>query len=562
MIKMDRRKFIKRLGAAGAAPILLNGIPLNALAADSPLMKMLAASDTDRVLVLIQLHGGNDGLNTIIPVQDYATYKDLRANIAIPNDGDRQFIQLDDALPDSDKVGLHPDMQGVKDLYDQDSAAIVQAVGYENMNLSHFRSRDIWFMGIDSDELNIASSWLGRYLDQEYPGYPDGFPNETMPDPLGLEMGNEVTLAFQRENSIPGGISIANPEAFFDLINSVGLDQPPGTFPDSYYGDELEYLMNFELKTNDYAARLKELYDAGKNTAGINYPQIYPWTAPPQFINNPLSGQLKIIARLLSGGIKTRLFMTRITGFDTHADQVQVDRSIPDTPLAEPTYGRHAASLYHISESVKAFHNDLKAQGLGDKVLTVTFSEFGRRVASNASHGTDHGKAAPIMMFGSGLNAGVYGSNPDLSDLDGGNLKYQFDYRRVYTTILSDWFGSPDSAIVDTGFGDYLNQKLGFIASPAAVNDLPNYNGSSKLNSCFPNPASNSTTISYYISEDAKVIMRLYSSSGKLVKELVNEKQRSGEYQIDVNVSGLSSGNYIYKIQAGKFKTAKTMIVE
>ncbi|NJO92913.1 MAG: hypothetical protein HC831_31070 [Chloroflexia bacterium] len=152
---MNRRKFLKQIGVAGVTPILLNGIPLNALAANSPLMKMLAASSTDRVLVFIQLHGGNDGLNTVVPLNQYENYQFLRANIALPNDGDRQLLELNPGEVEGKRVGLHPDMQGVKDLYDQDAAAIIQSVGYENMNLSHFRSRDIWFMGIDSDELKL-----------------------------------------------------------------------------------------------------------------------------------------------------------------------------------------------------------------------------------------------------------------------------------------------------------------------------------------------------------------------------------------------------------------------
>jgi uncharacterized protein (DUF1501 family) len=559
---MNRRKFLKQIGVAGAAPILLNGIPLNALAANSPLMKMLAASNTDRVLIFIQLHGGNDGLNTVVPVNQYSNYKFLRANIALPIDGDRKLEILDADLPEEKQIGLHPDMFGVKQLYDQDAAAIIQSVGYDNMNLSHFRSRDIWFMGIDSDELNVASSWLGRYLDTEFPGYPDGYPNADMPDPLGLEIGNEVTLAFQRENSIPGGISIADPAAFFNLISAVGVDELPDDFPPSYYGDELRYLMQFEIKTNDYAARLKEVYDAGENSSTV-YPELYPHTAPQAYKTNPLSGQLKLIARLLSGGIKTRLFMTRITGFDTHADQVYVDRTGP-TPTPDPTYGRHAALLYHVSQSVKAFHDDLKAMGLEERVLTVTFSEFGRRVESNASHGTDHGKAAPIFLFGSGLNASVYGDNPDLNDLEGGNLKPLIDYRQVYTSILSDWLGAPDSAISDIGFGDYLSQKIaGLFAAPAAINDLPaNYDGGSKLHSCYPNPASNYTKLNYYVSENSLVVIRLYNSSGQMVKEVVNKNLQKGEYQTDMDVSKLSSGNYIYKMQAGAFKAAKILLVE
>ncbi len=550
---MDRRKFLKQLGMASIAPIVLNGISINALAANSTLMKMLSETDSNRVLIFIQMHGGNDGLNTIIPVKKYDDYYNVRANVAIPNHGERKYIPLDDSLPEEDKLGLHPDMRSVKELYDQKAAAVVQAVGYDNMNLSHFRSRDIWFMGCDSDD-HISSSWMGRFLENEYPGYPDKYPSESMPDPLGLELGNEVTLAFQQENNIPAGLSIANPKAFYNLINSVGMDAPlAAQYPDNYYGDEMRFLTQFEDKAEDYAERLKEVWDKGKNTEGVVYPDKYPLLTPKLYMKNPLSEQFKIIARLLSGGIKTRIFMTRITGFDTHANQVEE---------TDASQGRHAALLYHISEAVGAFYKDLKGLGLDKRVLTLTFSEFGRRVYSNASFGTDHGKAAPILLFGAGLKGGVYGTNPNLQDLDNGNLKHQFDYRQVYTSILSDWFGAPDSAIKKTGFGEYLDKKLDLIDKSLAVNDLEAYTGSSKLQSCYPNPARDTTKIEYYIDENTHVVLRLYSSSGQMVRELVNKNQSKGNHQVELNVSGLRTGNYIYSIKAGKFSASKILLVD
>ncbi len=551
---MDRRKFIKRMSAAGAAPFLLNGHFVRTLAADSPLMKMLAASNSDRVLIFIQLHGGNDGLNMVIPITNHTEYQLMRANIAIPKTGDRKLLELDPDLPDEQKVGVHPDMTGFRDMFLQNSAAVVRDVGYENMNMSHFRSRDIWFMGGDYDEY-IPSGWMGRFLNEEYPGYPDNYPTDEMPDPLGLELGSDVTLAFQRENSIPAGIAIANPDAFYNLINSVGGEIPDDTsYPDNHYGDEMRYLAQMEVKSNDYAGRLKEVYDAGKNSENVTYPTQYPNPAPTPYINNPLSEQLKIIARLLSGGSKTRIFLCRIGGFDTHADQVE---------SFENTYGRHAALLYHVSQSVKAFHDDLADQGIEDKVLSMTFSEFGRRVYSNESYGTDHGKAAPILLFGSGLKGGVYGNNPDFNDLDNGNLKPQFDYRQVYTTVLSDWMGAPDSSIVNTGFGDYLSQKLDLIANPLAVNDLPDeYNGENELSDCYPNPADIYTTINYRIEKDTKVYLRIYNLSGKVVKEIVNQEQRAGAYSVNVDISGLNSGNYIYRIDAGNFRKGKKLIIK
>lgn len=551
---MDRRNFIKRIGAASAAPILLNGYSINALAANSPLMKMLAASDSDRVLVFIQLHGGNDGLNMVIPVGNHTDYTLTRANIAIPKVGDRKLLELDDTLPEDQRVGVHPDMPGVHTLYQQKRAAVVREVGYDNMNMSHFRSRDIWFMGGDYDEY-IPSGWMGRFLNQEYPGYPDDYPNDTMPDPLGLEMGNTVSLAFQRENSIPAGISILNPDAFYNLINSVGVDPPtPPSYPENHYGDEMRYLAEFELKSNQYAKRLKEVYDAGHNSATVTYPTEYPYTAPVPYLNNPLSEQLKIIARLLSGGSKTRIFLCRIGGFDTHADQ---------TEAYETTYGRHAALLYHVSESVKAFHDDLQEQGIEEKVLSMTFSEFWRRVYSNESFGTDHGKAAPILLFGSGLKGGVYGSSPDFNALDNGNLKHIFDYRQVYVTVLSDWLGSPDSSLIDSGFGDYLDQKLDLIANPLAVNDAgKEIRSTNKLNNCYPNPATIHTTFSYYLANEEYVSLRIYSASGRMLKQLVNQKQLKGNYELNVDLTEFKPGNYFYRIDAGNLRKAKSLLIQ
>jgi hypothetical protein len=166
-------------------------------------------------------------------------------------------------------------------------------------------------------------------------------------------------------------------------------------------------------------------------------------------------------------------------------------------------------------------------------------------------------------LFGSGLKGGVYGNNPDFNDLDNGNLRHQFDYRQVYTTVLSDWMGAPDSAIVNTYFGDYLSQKLDLIANPLAINDLPeDYKGLNRLDDCYPNPADTYTTISYHIEEAGKVRLRIYNLSGRMVKEVVNQYQNSGSYSINADVTGLNSGNYIYRLEIGTYSKAKKLIVK
>ncbi len=549
---MDRRKFLKNISIVGAAaPFILNGIPVKAFGAKSLLRKMLPKAGNGKILVLVQLHGGNDGLNTFVPIDQYAEYYNLRANVAIPYSGRRKFITLDESLPDNQQIGLHPDILSFKQMYDAGAATIVQNVGYQNTNMSHFRSRDIFFMGGDYND-RFPSGWMGRFLDYEYPGYPDSYPSTAEPDPLALELGNAHSLAFHRETGIPMGISLASPQAFYDLINSVGID-PPIDFPDSYYGDELEYLMQMEKKANNYAEQLRFLYDRGSNSANVIYPEKYRLHAPPQYINNSLTGQLKILARLISGGCTTRIYVVRIGGFDTHAQQVEpYDNSL----------GRHSALLYHLNSSIKAFYDDLKAQSLDSNVVTMTFSEFGRRVYSNAGYGTDHGKAAPIMLFGPGLRGGVVGNNPDLNQLDGGNLEYKFDYRQVYTSVLQDWLGADTAGLSAALFADFEDKKLDLFGTKKK-----NYNTSDKtdinrLYDCYPNPVNTHVTFSYYIAEKTDVTIKIHKINGEFVKNIQSGVQtEKGSYSKSYDISDIPNGTYIYTFKAGKIKKAKKLVV-
>ena len=207
---MKRRKFINKFGFAAGAPIAFQGVPIKLFAQENQLHKLAAQSTNDRVLVILQMHGGNDGLNTFVPLANYNEYYFRRSNIALPyQSGNRTLIPLDSTVPDSDRVGLHPDMQAFKDLYDRGRAAVIQGVSYENNNGSHFRGRDIWFMGGDADDY-FSSGWVGRYLNQEYAPstYPADFPTEEMPDPLALEMGNDVSLLFHQTGNIPTSLSL------------------------------------------------------------------------------------------------------------------------------------------------------------------------------------------------------------------------------------------------------------------------------------------------------------------------------------------------------------------
>ncbi len=556
---MKRRSFLKNIGLAGLAPLMLNGIPVNAMSNLSQMQQLAGAGNSDRVLVLIQLHGGNDGLNTLIPLDQYSKYFSLRPNIAIPESGSRKYIGLDSTLSDQQQLGLHPDMESFKALYDKGEVSIIQNVGYENTNGSHFRSTDIWFMGGSYDE-SFNSGWAGRYLSNLYRDFPAGYPNRNMQDPPGLEIGNSVSLAFHTGNGIPAAISVENPGSFYDLVTGVG-GMPPEGVSNSPYGEELKWIMDVEQKSNQYAGRLKEVYDKGRNSASVRYP------------GNNLSGQLKVISRLLSGGSQTKIFLARLTGFDTHGNQ---------TIASDPTLGTHASLLKRLFDSVKAFQDELAELGLADRVLTTTFSEFGRRAISNGSFGTDHGTAAPLFVFGKHLNPGVIGTNADLNNLEDGNLKHQFDYRQVFGTILKDWMKADISAMEGSFLSEFASEPLPIIhrhpaatattvTNPAATAEPLPLGVTAKeqflagrfgLDKIYPNPASSHVNVEYHLEKSLPVRITLMNMSGQAVLERSWSAPVKGKNKARLLLSNVEDGMYLLVLEAGAHRATKQLIVK
>ena len=528
--------------------------------ASNPLSRLAQQGDSDRVLIILQLHGGNDGLNSLIPVEAYDLYYSRRANIAIPKSNSvRRYIPLDSTLPSDAQVGLHPDMQAMKALYDHGKMAFVQGVSYKNNNGSHFRGRDIWFMGGGSDDY-FSSGWVGRYLQQEYAPlqYPEDFPNEeiNMLDPLGIEMGSDVSLIFHQEGNIPTSLSLNDPVAFANLVEELEGFQdkdidPRGKVPDflnnSPYGKEMNWILGLEKKSDDYAKRLYEVYQAGGNTS-VTYPEVYPFNAPTGSKRNHLSPQLKLIARLLAGGCKTKVFMVKIGGFDTHASQVE---------SYDPTMGIHAALMYHISTAMKAFQDDLKARGLEDRVLTVTTSEFGRRVHSNGSYGTDHGTGGPIFVFGRGVKPGVVGKVPDMTR---DNIEMQYDYRQVFTSVVKDWFAADEGAIAASQFGDWVDDRLPIIGNGITSSREAFLKDRFHLKDCYPNPVKENVTFGFMLNTPSKVVLRIIDMGGKEVKVIESDIKTAGEHSISANLKDLKTGTYIYEINAGTFKESKKLV--
>jgi uncharacterized protein (DUF1501 family) len=300
---MKRRNFIKKLSMA-AVPFTLGGIPIR-LMAENSLTRMAEQSTNDRVLIILQLHGGNDGLNSIIPVEAYDLYYRWRANIAIPAKNSlRKMITLDSTLPSDSQVGLHPDMIAMKDLYDRGRMSIIQGVSYKNNNGSHFRGRDISFMGGGFDDY-FSSGWVGRYLQQEFAPqiYPNDFPNAEMKDPLAIEMGSDVSLIFHQDGNIPTSISLNDPQSFAQLVEELegftdaGIDprgKPPIALDNSPYGKELNWILELEDKSEDYAKRLYDIY-RNAPVSSVTYPERYPFNAPKGSMKNGLTPQLQLI---------------------------------------------------------------------------------------------------------------------------------------------------------------------------------------------------------------------------------------------------------------------------
>jgi uncharacterized protein (DUF1501 family) len=563
----SRRDFLKKLPLAMSIPFTIGGIPLRVLGEGSSLARMAAASGNDRVLIILQLAGGNDGLNCLIPVEKYDEYHTRRANIAIPAKNSlRKYIPLDSTLPADTQVGLHPDMLAMKGLYDQGRVTFVQGVSYKNNNGSHFRGRDIWFMGGSADDY-YQSGWVGRYLEGEFAPkkYPEDFPNPEMKDPLAIEMGNDVSLIFHQQGNIPTSISISSPEQFAQLVGELEgfLDEevdprglPPDYLKGSPYYKELDWILSLEDKSKDYAQRLAEVYEAGGATS-VTYPENYPFNAPKGSLKNPLSGQLKLIAQLLAGGCETKVFLVKVGGFDTHADQVE---------KYDTTMGGHAALMYHISTAMSAFQEDLRSRALEERVLSVTTSEFGRRIQSNGSYGTDHGTGGPLFIFGRGVQPGVVGKVPDLSK---GNVDMQYDYRLVYGNIMKDWMLVDDTRLneifpglmTSTGTTDGVTFQTLPLAQQIITGTEGFISDRFSLGECYPNPAKDKTSLSFTLNSTNQVNVDLMDNQGKVVKAMVNGIYEPGEHKIDVDLTGLPTGHYIYQFKTGFYKESKKLVI-
>lgn len=495
-------------------PAFLQGFSLRAFA-DSHWMNGLPGLESDRVLVLIQLNGGNDGLNTVIPIDLYEAYRSARENIAIPQ---QKILRLEGM----DATGLNPAMTGMQTLFKEQRLSIIQSVSYPNPIFSHFRATDIWLSGANANE-EMPTGWAGRYLDHAFRGFPNGYPNSQMRDPLAIQIGGIVSPALQGPTTTMG-MAISNPTNFYDLINSKSSFDS-----ETRAGDQLAYIRETSLMTDQYA-------DVIKNAAKKVKKQSDQYPAPGR---NPLADQLKIVARLIAGGLNTKIYMVNMGGFDTHS--AQTDRS-------DTTIGAHGRLLARLSEAITAFMKDVNELRIADRVLGMTFSEFGRRILSNASGGTDHGAAAPVFLFGNKVKGGILGTNPTLpaTATVKDNIPMQYDFRSVYASILEKWFGADAQTTAAILLSNY--QSL-----PILDDGLPG-NDTNAMGTIFlqhPGQFAGDIVVIHFQTMGGHTALQVFDGEGRLVNVLMDQHMDQGKYSHRLHTDRLSAGIYYTRLQNG-----------
>ena len=393
-MSFPRRRFLSQTASASLAMTLAAGAPY-------PLLASSRLAKPGRVLIVVELQGGNDGLNTVVPAED-PVYRRLRPELALGRA---------EVLPIDQRFGFHPALTGFAQLLESGRLAVVQGVGYPEPNRSHFESMDIWHTCRRRSEGRV-DGWLGRWLEK--------FPSAGT-DPQAMHLGSEkLPLALlSRQVRVPSVDSLDDfrlrgPEdsRFRDTLQSLADTVPNAGQPAGGAGDGglLSFVQSSTSAAISASERLAAVAAKAADSAVV-WPQ------------SPLAGRMRNISRLIRSGLDTSLYYTSLSGFDTHASQPDAHRSL----------------LRQLGDAVKALLDELQESGDGERVTVLAFSEFGRRVAENASAGTDHGTAGPVFLAGSAVRPGLHGPPPDLSTLQDGDLQFTVDFRDVYAAVLKNW---------------------------------------------------------------------------------------------------------------------------
>ena len=514
--KWNRRSFLQALGLVGGGSMMLANTPLS-VSRPSPLSIALSESDSENILIICRLQGGNDGFNTIIPVYDYDIYANARPLIRIPPS---EFITLDDDF------AMPKPMNKLERVWGDGQMKVVHGVGYENSSLSHFRGSDI-YANTNLQDPDDRTGFMGRYFQELYPDYIFNPPE----CPPSIQIGSIGNLIFKGpENDF--SFAVSDPSRLLQIIENETFYTTEG-LGDCTYDDKVRHLREVTNTTFTYADVISAAYERSTDFTG--------------YLDDSLGRQLRIIARLIKGGLGTKVYLVTLGGFDTHNNQVQ----------------RHQQLLNSFSEAISTFYQDLGASGLDNRVLTMTISEFGRRFRENGSLGTDHGTAAPTMFFGTPLQGnGFVGEHPDLNNLTrGGNVTNTMDFRQVYATVLKDWLCVDQTMLRTALLGeDFESLDLGFNCSGTNISPV---DGESLTH--IVTYSDSQTYINIVSPSTTHVDVALYDIVGQKVATLSNEiLMENNDLVINVKEAAntrLSTGPYVYQIQTNSGNYSRSIII-
>ena len=541
---MKRRQFVKLTSTASAMGLMPFQVQASLKLANS----VFNCDFTNRKLVLIELSGGNDGLNTVIPINVFTDYQNLRPNIFIPSSQYLPLSAIDSSIQGTNQdIALHPALSGFQTLFAQDQMRIIQSVGYPYQNKSHFASKDIYATGNDGSGWTNGNSsgWIGRFMEQHY--------NQFIPTtfPLGVQIGSpNLNLGFHGivEHGLAININGQDAENFYSVLSGLAGDAPTN-IPNSDYGTELQYIIDTDALSNQYSETISNAFSAGTNL--VTYP------------DSNLANQLKTVARLIRGNMQSKVYLVTLGGFDTHNAQNQGSGDI---------LGKHNNLLSELSEAVSAFMLDINADSIGEDVIGLTFSEFGRKAKENGSLGTDHGEVAPMFVFGRAVQSGISGINVDLTEATEDNNfqveSVQYDYRTTFATLFQDFLGASDSQI-DATFLDnstnssFTDSKINELLKNSHKVDALCYNEA--LNTpvpttgewaIFPNPFQDDINVTSEYPE-LETHFELHNQTGQVIKKGVLNFRNA---KAIITTNGLARGLYILTLFNRQDKSVHKLI--
>lgn len=543
--KWNRRSFMQMLGLAGTGTMMLGGSNLTA-ASPSPLVDAISNSESDRILLIVRLKGGNDGLNTVVPLYDYDIYARKRPTIRIK---ENKLYKL------SSDFGMDSSLKSFQSLWGDGKMKIAHGVGYENYTMSHFQGSDNYSTGM---AIKADTGFLGRYFDKEYPDYLINQPK----NPPAIQIGGVGDLMFE---GVDTNFAFTAADASqLENIATMGDLYDVKNLPNSAYGRKLGYVRGLMNSTMTYAKVIHKSYSSSKNQV--------------KYSNDNFAKQLAIISRIIKGGLNTKIFFVTLDGFDTHANQI-------DT---------HKKLMTEFSNGIKSFYDDLKITGDDKRVLALTISEFGRRPEENGSQGTDHGAASTSMLFGPGLEgSGFIGKHPDISKTDDkGNLKYTTNFRNLYSALLKDWLCINPWVVNKLFPEEYVNAApLGLTCNSSKaysnnLNSKTSVSTTSKSDSLLgtentlsvkeditfengfthtPTYRGSDTFIEFTLNSTARIRIELYNLVGQKISTIVDEVTFGGNHKIDVKSrinSQTGPGEYIYTIKTGDKRYSKILMIK